>query len=339
MTANPCAVTKDRNPLSAGKIIFGLLGVFSLLLILRNSDIAIDYMSRGLSLCAKTVVPSLFPFMVLAEMIVSSGAISLIPYCLQKPLQKLFRLSPEGCSALLVGLLCGFPIGARCTVLALERGGVSREEAERLLAFSNVPSSAFLISAVGGSLYGNPRFGIALYATVLLSAIVTGIGIGRLPKKTRPDQGGISLPVHINTHQPPVLIFCNSIQAALRNILLVCSYVIFFSALLGTLQFLPLVQELPEAIKALLFCTFEISGGVSHAAALKEPLQAALLTAAGVGWSGLSVHCQIISICDGYHLSMRTYFAAKLFQALLCTVTLAIVLGISPTLLLVGTPC
>ena len=125
----------------------------------------------------------------------------------------------------------------------------------------------------------------------------------------------------------------------LRNILLVCSYVIFFSALLGTLQFLPLVQELPEAIKALLFCTFEISGGVSHAAALKEPLQAALLTAAGVGWSGLSVHCQIISICDGYHLSMRTYFAAKLFQALLCTVTLAIVLGISPTLLLVGTPC
>ena len=339
MTANPCAVTKERNPLSAGKVIFGLLGVFSLLLILRNSDIAIDYMSRGLSLCAKTVVPSLFPFMVLAEMIVSSGAISLIPQCLQKPVQRLFRLSPDGCSALLVGLLCGFPVGARCTVLALERGGVSREEAERLLAFSNVPSSAFLISAVGGSLYGNPRFGIALYATVLLAALITGIIIGLLPKKARPNWGDLPLSVPTTPPQTPVLIFCNSIQAALRNILLVCSYVIFFSALLGTLQFLPLVQKLPEMLKALLFCIFEISGGVSHAAALKVPMQAALLTAVGVGWSGLSVHCQIISICDGYRLSMRTYFAAKLFQAILCALILAIVLAISPSLLLVGTPC
>ena len=47
---------------------------FCFLLVLRNADAAVEYMGRGLTLCARTVIPSLFPFMVLSELLVSSGA-------------------------------------------------------------------------------------------------------------------------------------------------------------------------------------------------------------------------------------------------------------------------
>ena len=121
--------------------------------------------------------------------------------------------------------------------------------------------------------------------------------------------------------------------------LLVCAYVVFFSALLGTVQFLPLVRNLPNAWKAALFCLFEISSGVSHAAASGAGVGAALLTAAAVAWSGLSVHCQILSVCDGTNLSLRTYFLAKILQALLCPLLLFALLTLFPTILIPATGC
>ena len=59
---------------TAGQVGFLLMSTFCFVLILRNSDAAIEYMGRGLTLCARTVIPSLFPFMVVSELLVSSGA-------------------------------------------------------------------------------------------------------------------------------------------------------------------------------------------------------------------------------------------------------------------------
>lgn len=59
---------------SFGQVFFCLMSTFCFVLILRNPDVAIEYMGRGLSLCARTVIPSLFPFMVISELMVRSGA-------------------------------------------------------------------------------------------------------------------------------------------------------------------------------------------------------------------------------------------------------------------------
>lgn len=57
-----------------GQLCFGFFALFCLLLILRNPDTAIEYMTSGLRLCARTVIPSLFPFLVLSELIVSGAS-------------------------------------------------------------------------------------------------------------------------------------------------------------------------------------------------------------------------------------------------------------------------
>ena len=45
-----------------------------------------------------------------------------------------------------------------------------------------------------------------------------------------------------------------------------------------------------------------------------------ILTAAFAGWSGISVHCQVMTLCGGRGLSFRPYLLAKAFQGLLCGV-------------------
>ena len=73
--------------LHVGEISFGLLCGFCFLLVLRNSEAAVKYMGRGLSLCAETVIPSLFPFMVLSELLVASGAGEALGRLLAKPMK------------------------------------------------------------------------------------------------------------------------------------------------------------------------------------------------------------------------------------------------------------
>ena len=337
-TAAQSTIRNRTVQLRPGQLCFGFFSLFCLLLILKNSEIAITYIHQGLALCAKTVVPSLFPFMVLSEIIVGGQTGTGVPDRITYPLQKLFRLPAAGCTSVLLGMLCGFPVGAKCAVLAFEQGKLSKSEAEQTIAFSNNPSSAFLISAVGVSLWGNRRFGTALYVCTLFASLLCGILLARVTKKDEYVPQKATYAPH-KSKINPITLFTSAVSSATKSILTVCAYVIFFSALVGTLGILLGQLNLPPWLSAPLFCVFELSGGVSQAAALGNRTQAALLTAFAAGWSGLSVHCQILSVCDGKTLSLRRYFLAKILQALICPLLLYLLLCFFPELILPAELC
>ena len=327
---------KQKRPVGrvlTGQVLFGLFSVFCLLLILRNANIAITYMSRGLHLCARTVVPSLFPFMVLSELIVSAGIVNRLPNTLLAPFRRLWGVSNAGGCAVILGMLCGFPIGAKCAVRAYEEGQMTQEETERVLCFSNNPSSAFLISTVGFSLWGNRRFGTALYATVLGVSALTGVALNLTRKRHQKNTlAGCDVISRSISAPKGARLFTEAIKSATGSMLLVCAYVIFFSTLVGTLGLVLNAWHAPTWVCSVLFCLFELSGGVSQASALDPPLLAALFCAFSAGWSGLSVHCQVLSVCDGKGLSFRKYFLCKLAQGLLCALFFGLVLHLFPDL-------
>lgn len=324
---------RKKAALGAGEICFGLFSVFCLLLILRNSELAIGYMTRGLLLCAKTVIPSLFPFMVLSELIVSGGLGEKLPRGITAPMQKIFDLPAAGCCAVLLGMVCGFPVGAKCAILAYDRGALTKEETEQVLLFSNNPSSAFLISAVGVSLWGNRAFGLSLYFTAIGVSLLTGFLYRVLRTKKEEPPHAVDFPLSSSAPLKGANLFTSAVRSATGSILLVCAYVVFFSTLVGTLNLVLGSFHLPQALQAAVFCLFELSGGVNQAATLSNTAVGALLCAFATGWSGLSVHCQILSICDGKGLSFRAYFLAKLFQGILCALLFGILIGVFPTLL------
>lgn len=330
---------KSTTPPTAGQLCFGLFALFCLLLILRNSEIAIEYMTRGLLLCVRTVIPSLFPFAVLSELIVSGGIGTALIAKLAKPLCRLWGLSEAGCTAVLLGMLCGFPVGARCAVISYDAGQLSKREAEHVLAFSGNPSSAFLISAVGVSLWGNRRFGMALYGTVLVVAVLTGILLKYLRKPCKED-GSCTVPAAVpQASVGGSRLFTDAIKSSTGSILLICAYVVFFSTLMGTLELVLAPLGLDATVSAILFCIFELSGGVSQAATLGNSFLGALLCAFGAGWSGLSVHCQALSVTDGRGLSFKPYFAAKLLQGILCAALFALLITLFPTLTIPAEVC
>lgn len=317
---------RSIRPLAAD-LLLGFLSLFSLLLLLKNTNAAIGFMTSGLLLCANALIPSLFPFAVLSELIASGRVLRRLICRLLAPLGRLLALSEEGLCALTLGMLCGFPIGTRCAINAYRSGRIGREEVERVIGISCPPSSGFLIGAVGVSLLGDRTFGVRLYLSALLSGVLTGMLLRLLRrKKARTEQENEATIPITQSHVPMARQLTDAVSSAMQSMLLVCAYVVFFSTLVGAIGLILEPLGLPKELSAVLFSVFELSSGVKHAAALSSPTVARLICAVSAGWSGISVHCQTLSFCADTDLSLRPYLVSKFLQGLL-TPLLAMLLG------------
>ncbi len=310
---------------TAGQVCFCLLSTFCFLLILRNSEDAIRYIGRGLSLCAGTVIPSLFPFMVISELLVKSGAGEAFGRLFARLSKWVFGVSGAGVSAVILGSMCGFPVGARTAVSLYDDNRISKAECEHLLTFTNNPSSAFLITAVGVSVFGNRRLGLILYGIVLGSAFLVGFLARFL---LRPKDAKAEHPHYPSgLHPGGVEMFTTAVSGAAGAMLTVCAYVVFFSALTGALG--SMIGErgwLGETSYPLLCGFLELTGGISEASGHSSFEAALILTAGLSGWSGVSVHCQVLSLCGGRGLSFKPYLLAKAAQAVVAATAMACLL-------------
>ena len=305
--------------LTRGQMLFCLMSIFAMVMTFALSEVAIEAMEEGMRLCVSTVIPSLFPFMVFSELLVDSGAAKILGRCLGGGAARLFGISREGAVAVIMGFLCGFPIGSRSALSLYERGRISRGETEHILSFCNTPSSAFLISAVGVSLFGSQRLGVALYASCILSSVTVGVlGRGFFRASKRKNEFCLSASDITLESEGFIASLTRAVKDASGSILGVCAFVIFFSALVGYLRFFADGMGLSKEFTALLFGFFEMTGGVGEAARLL-PGAAIACAAAITGWSGISVAFQFVGVCREHSFSLKPYFVSKLACAALNT--------------------
>ena len=118
---------------------------FLLILMLLSPKVTVNGAANGLLLWYSSVVPALFPFMVLSSLIVSGGGLSVLMAPFRFILGPLLGLSDAGCYVLISGLVCGFPMGAKTCADFLLSGQISRQEGRLLMAICNHPSPMFLL--------------------------------------------------------------------------------------------------------------------------------------------------------------------------------------------------
>lgn len=290
---------------------FFLFGGFLLFLLLKNSDLAMDGVRRGLSLCAQTLFPSLFPFLVLSELLIRWRADEVLGRWFSRPVSALFGLSAGGATALLLGALCGFPVGTTVAVSLTERGQMHREELERLLLFANNPSSGFLVSAVGEALFGNRGAGVALFLITWASAICVGIFLRLVAGPVTKDAQSPAL-------QPPqgfsVSDLTGSITGAFSALLQVFSFVVFFSCVAGCLAPTVAALSLPPAAGVMLYGLLELTSGISAAVTTLSPAAAFRAAAFFSSFAGLSVCLQLFSVAEQQRPRLTPYLLARMAQ-------------------------
>lgn len=166
-------------------VTFVLFTVFLVVFSKSNLSAAKD----GLSLFANSVLPSLLPFFIATELLSYTGIIEVLGKALNKFMRPIFNVPGEGAFAFIMGIISGYPIGAKIVTSFRQNGICTKEEGERLLAFTNNSGPLFIIGTVGISLFFDTRTGILLFLSHLLACISVGI-VFRFWKKRGIENAG-----------------------------------------------------------------------------------------------------------------------------------------------------
>ena len=154
-------------------IIPGIFLLFTICLVLFSSSNIIATKS-GLSLWANSIIPSLFPFFVVTELLSKIDIPFILGRFLNNFMKPIFNVSGEGAFALIMGIISGYPIGAKIATDFRKNNTLSKEECERLLSFTNNSGPLFIIGTVGISMFGNTTIGFLLFITHLLACFSVG---------------------------------------------------------------------------------------------------------------------------------------------------------------------
>ncbi len=121
-----------------------LLGIFCLFLIFPVSTL--NGAASGLLLWYNILLPTLLPFIILTSIIIKTQAFSILSKIIGPILGQLFHVSRAGSLAIIIGFLCGYPMGAKVIGDLYESHNISQKEAQYLLSFCNNTSPMFIIS-------------------------------------------------------------------------------------------------------------------------------------------------------------------------------------------------
>ncbi len=149
----------------------GICAAIGVVVLILDTKTAIRGAKESIELCLQTIIPSLFPFIVLSSVIIKT-------YYQPKSgiLSKLLTPCgiPTGCESIfLLGLLGGYPVGAKCIYEAYTEGKIDKSTARRLLGFCSNAGPGFIFGVIG-QFFTNRIFIWLLWLIHILSAWITG---------------------------------------------------------------------------------------------------------------------------------------------------------------------
>lgn len=305
--------------------------------LLRWPQESMEAAREGLHLCGNVIIPSLFPFFVLSSLVVELGMSRYLGKLMEKLMRPLFRVNGACASALALGFVGGYPVGARTAITLYQNGQCSKTEAERLLAFCNNSGPAFVLGVVGAGVFGSGAVGLVLYLTHITASLLVGLLFRFYKAEEAPGRAEGQWEVKAVAFAPA---FTHSVTSALTSALNICAFVLFFTVVIRCLSlsgFLPSVSGLlagmfspigmtQPQVQKLLTGLLEVSSGVSSLSGEGLLPGHISLAAFMLGWAGLSVHCQVLAFLGDCGLSAGTYFVGKMLHGGLSAILTAWVL-------------
>ena len=270
------------------------------LLLIKSPQLAARGFTSGLYLCTNTVLPALFPFFVLCDLLLSCP----MEEKFLRPFTTCFGLqSSRGALTVLLSWFGGYAVCAQL-VGTLRRGNqLDARDSALVLMLGCCSGPGFVIGCVGGLLLGNPQLGILLYGLQLAANLMsTALCIPFLPKADRSAQKsgqGIESGAGLS----------RAIGKAVNSSMNVCGCVLFFRIITTLLTpFLPPIPFAPPALSAVL----EISSGCADFAALGGSI-ALYGCCACLSLLGLSVWAQMAMLLQGA-VSLRLLLCNRLLH-------------------------
>ena len=269
-------------------------------ILILDSRTAFRGAEQGINLCIRTVIPALLPFLFLSAILTNSAAGT---YGILRFPAKLLGIPENASSILIPAFLGGYPVGAQSVYQAHRNGVVSRQAAERLLAFCSNAGPSFL--------FGILTLKFQKLQTVFAIWLIQLIAAWTASRIIRPDwqEDGNCKDSKQEKRNP--------MEITVLAMGKICGWVILFRILIFFLErwFLWIV---PLNARILLIGLMELSNGCCMLDLVEDASVRFVIANALLAFGGFCVVLQTSSVCGT--LSIRYYLLGKLIQAFSATV-------------------
>lgn len=308
------------------RFLYMAVGVYLIFLLLRFPALSLRYALAGLNLWFVKMIPTLLPFMILSGILINMNLTEGFVRLFHPVLRFFYGTTPNGSYTLLMGFLCGFPMGARIAGELCRTGRLSVREGNRLLAFCNNIGPIYFLSFVVSTLsLEKPLFPFLVMYGVPL---VYGLFVMRIPlpfhrsdskqkrltfsrnyrptKSVRLTGRTTEMPSQIPQTQGLLEATDNAVLSGLTGIAKLGGYMVFFNLL--NILFVPFAH-LPDTLLQAYYCILEITGGIARCGTSHPYLVLIMLP-----FGGFSCMGQTYSMIRNTDLSIRAYLCHKLAQ-------------------------
>lgn len=331
-------IEKKSLKYSLSKTIFLMTIIIVLIGIISNPSLSLNSAAQGVSTWFNILLPSLLPFFIISEILIGLGFVDFIGKLLGPLMKPLFNVSGEGAFPLSMSIISGYPVGAKLTSRLREKKMITKEEGDRLICFSSTSGPPFMLGAVAVGMLNNPSIAPLILLPHYLSILLLGFVLSfftkgdkkRLNEKDKKifNEIKVSYNDFLSTKKSIGSLISKSIKESMDTILLIGGLVIFYSVFVEILfsmkfvdNFISLLDHVipldKSLIKAMITGIFEITIGCkSIALSSSNLIVKIILINFIIGWSGFSIHSQVISFLNKTDLNSGLYILSKFIHGI-----------------------
>ncbi|MFF2586827.1 sporulation integral membrane protein YlbJ [Peribacillus butanolivorans] len=310
----------------------------------------------GLNMWWKIVFPSLLPFLIFSELLISFGVVRFIGVILEPFMRPLFRVPGVGGFVWAMGLASGFPAGAKFTVRLRQEKQVTRIEAERLVCFTNSSNPLFLFVAVAVGFFHNPQLGIILALSHYLGNFCVGILMRfyRWKEEKSQSKGITKLPsirqafsqmhrTRLKETRPFGSLLGDAVLSSIQTLLMIGGFIILFSVVNKLLFHMNItgllaswvggilhIMNFPDSL-SLPFISglFEMTLGSKLTSSVENAslLQQTVMTSFILAFNGFSIQAQVASIIASSDIRFMPFFLARIAHGFLASIFTVLLWG------------
>lgn len=251
--------------------------------------------AEGISMCENIIIPSLLPVLILTGIIQNSQCSTVFEKLFGAVFEKVFRLPRCCCTAVILGLIGGFPCGGVLTQNLYVRGYIDEKTAQRVMCFNFCGGLAFIVTAVGSVNYGSTKTGLILYCVNVISSLTAGV-ITALFCKEKIINIEASYK-HLSLSDALV----KSTENCVHSLLIMSAYIVLFSSICS-------VFAIPQYVYPLI----EITKGICSPVSIPLDYCAFFLA-----FGGVCIHFQLMGILRSFKMNYFKFFIYRIFCGVL----------------------
>lgn len=308
------------------KNIFKLLLFFTVLcLLLIFSKTNFESVKNSTNIFLSNILPSLFPFILFTEIILSSNVIDMLSNIFGSLTKYIFKINKNCTPAIIIGFLCGYPMGAKTITHLYNENKISRKDANKLITFTNNCNPVFILSTIGISIFSNLYIGIILLLSHYISSICTfflvthtsiiheNLSLEKLFLKNDTTNASKKC-----TELTFFEIIKTSILKSFITLGMIFGFIVLFNLSFSIVNEFLIKLNISQNAISFFSGIFEVTKGSLNIYSLNLPVDLKLITISFLlGFSGLCIIFQVYSVLQENKFKFKILFFSKLVQGII----------------------